>query len=273
MNAPQQARLPIGTRVTHFGGGPNTHGFGTIVAYNGIEPSSYLQTNFKDAVELAGEAGLLSGLVNSFYDHTRCPYVVRWDVNPARSDKYPRGYKDVYELDSVFPLEPMENIFDRHGKIGETFTVLVRHWHDTLGWTQWEPLLPDMYKQFEHDPSLEFCIRPLPVRTREIPPSSAKENGSPWSLRNVSDCIPQPFQMLAPTHEIVVQPLATLEQLQALDRVLEKIGGKGETPIVVRYKTKCDITTSWIPCDEAFQEKRKDDPAFEFKRPDDCSAS
>jgi len=51
--------LPLNTRVKHFDGGPNTHGMGTIVAYNGINPSTYLETNLKDAAELASKAGLL----------------------------------------------------------------------------------------------------------------------------------------------------------------------------------------------------------------------
>ncbi len=92
-----QKLLPLQTRVKHFDGGPDTHGTGTIVAYNGAKSSSYLETNFEKAVELASEAGLLGGLVNSFYSGERCPYVVHWDP----SEKYPEGYKDVYEPESL----------------------------------------------------------------------------------------------------------------------------------------------------------------------------
>lgn len=93
--------LPIGQRVTHFDGGKDTHGKGTIVAYNGIEPNNYLNEKPKDAIELAGQAGLLSGLIGSFYDKTRCPYVVHWDP----SERYPNGYKDVYEPESINAIE------------------------------------------------------------------------------------------------------------------------------------------------------------------------
>ena len=98
--------LPIGQRVTHFEGGPGTHGKGTIVGYNGIEPNGYAQTNLKEATQIAGsvedtalKASLLGGIVNSFYDKTRCPYIVQWDPRNDDSEiarKYPNGYKDVY---------------------------------------------------------------------------------------------------------------------------------------------------------------------------------
>lgn len=104
----QAQLLPINTRVTHFDGGPSTHGKGTIVAYNGIKPNNYLKENFKEGVEMAAEAGLLGGVVNSLYDSVRCPYVVQWDYRqeffnefPHLKDRYPDGYRDVYETSSV----------------------------------------------------------------------------------------------------------------------------------------------------------------------------
>lgn len=105
--------LPINQRVTHFDGGPNTHGKGTIVAYNGVKADSYGQSNLRSAAEIIGQAddsvkaALFDGLVNSFYDGTRCPYVVQWDPRPEGTDwhkKYPNGYKDVYEPDSIRPI-------------------------------------------------------------------------------------------------------------------------------------------------------------------------
>ena len=89
--------LPINTRVTHFNGDASTHGKGTIVGYNGIEPNAYLNEKPTEAIQLAGEAGLMNALVGSFYDKNRCPYVVHWDP----SERYPEGYKDVYEPTSI----------------------------------------------------------------------------------------------------------------------------------------------------------------------------
>lgn len=86
--------LPLKTRVAHFGGGPNSHGFGTIVEYNGVKPSAYAQSNLKDAAEIAAAGGMLNGLIGSLYDGVRCPYIVQWD----------HGYKDVYEPTSVTEL-------------------------------------------------------------------------------------------------------------------------------------------------------------------------
>lgn len=83
-------------RVVHFGNAKSGHGLGTIVAYNGTPKNRYLEENFKDAVNLAGEAGLLNGVVNSMYDGARYPYVVQWD----------NGYKDVYEHTSLTPYDP-----------------------------------------------------------------------------------------------------------------------------------------------------------------------
>lgn len=98
--------LKIGQRVTHFSGGPDTHGKGTIVAYNGTEPNNYTQSNPKAAADAIGsiqdpslKAAMMGAAVNSFYDKTRCPYIVRWDPRNDASEiglKYPEGYKDVY---------------------------------------------------------------------------------------------------------------------------------------------------------------------------------
>jgi hypothetical protein len=108
--------LPIGQRVTHFQGGPGTHGKGTIVAYNGVKPDSYAAKKPAEAAQMVADcftdpaikAAMLGGLVNSFYDGVRCPYVVQWDPRKDDSDiakKYPNGYRDVYEPDCVTPIE------------------------------------------------------------------------------------------------------------------------------------------------------------------------
>ena len=83
--------LPINTRVTHFGGGPNTHGLGTIVGYNDNRPNEYLKEHLTEAAEMADKVGALPTLISSFYDGERCPYVVKWD----------NGYQDVYEPESI----------------------------------------------------------------------------------------------------------------------------------------------------------------------------
>lgn len=83
--------LPIGTRVKHFDGSSITHGKGTIVEYNGQPRNDYAEKNLVEVAELAATAGCLNGLVNSFYDKDRYPYVVQWDG----------GYKDVYGPDSL----------------------------------------------------------------------------------------------------------------------------------------------------------------------------
>jgi hypothetical protein len=110
--------LPIGQRVTHFDGGLGTHGKGTIIEYNGIQPDTYAQQNPLEAAQMVMAAAgadatlrsqLAGGLVNSFYDGTRCPYVVQWDPRNDDSEigkKYPNGYKDVYELASINPILP-----------------------------------------------------------------------------------------------------------------------------------------------------------------------
>ncbi|BDD79688.1 hypothetical protein [Burkholderia phage FLC9] len=103
--------LKIGQRVTHFGGGPDTHGKGTIVAYNGVKPNAYVEENPGEAVKAVNQVedpilkgALLDTVVSSFYHGGRCPYVVHWDPRNDDSEigkKYPNGYRDVYEPDSI----------------------------------------------------------------------------------------------------------------------------------------------------------------------------
>ncbi len=160
--------LPIGTRVTQFDGNPeHTHGKGTIVAYNGVEPNSYLQSNFKDAVEIAAGAGLLDAVLSSMYDKNRCPYVVHFDLHPGKLDRYPKGYKDVYEHDSVRPLSPEENIFP-----SDDVSIMMRTWAMVVdegksmsypAWSDWTPITHDEYEKLvrQENPNVEFCIRPV----------------------------------------------------------------------------------------------------------------
>jgi hypothetical protein len=110
----QAQLLPIGQRVTHFDGGPDTHGKGTIVAYNGVKADEYAKTHLKDATAMVGATAsplkeqLFSAMVDSFYDGTRCPYVVQWDPRTDDSEiakKYPQGYKDVYEPGSINAID------------------------------------------------------------------------------------------------------------------------------------------------------------------------
>lgn len=128
MSTPQKL-LPIGTRISHHAGNPDWgHGKGTIVDYNGRKASDYLNNNFKEAVELAASVGLLDAVVESFYSSDRCPYVIRFDP----SEKYLKGYKDVYEPDSANPIDE-PNIF--HGK---STNVLRRMWlEDQAKWSDW----------------------------------------------------------------------------------------------------------------------------------------
>lgn len=99
--------LPIGQRVTHFDGGPSTHGKGTIIGYNGVMPNSYAAKNPAKAASLVAESfsdpglknAMLTALTHSFYDGGRYPYIVQWDPRNDDSEigrKYPEGYRDVY---------------------------------------------------------------------------------------------------------------------------------------------------------------------------------
>lgn len=169
----KQELLPIGTRVTHWDGDPGTHGKGTIIGYNGVQPSRYLQTNFKDAVEMADKVGLLDGLVNSMYDGQRCPYIVQFDPRPDGGDeldakvraKYPRGYRDVYEVDSVRPYPNAEqplNIFPH-----DWCRILGRRWDEAnKSWTPWLLVSEEIYTQWGERPEIkndwQFVVRSLP---------------------------------------------------------------------------------------------------------------
>lgn len=122
--------LPIHTRVTHFDGAPGTHGKGTIIGYNGVQPSRYFEERPKEAIELAGAVGMLDALVNSVYSGDRHPYVVRWDYrqeffdrHPHLKEKHPHGYTDVYDPDCIKAIP--EQIF----KVGDKLK-LVRHLDD-----------------------------------------------------------------------------------------------------------------------------------------------
>jgi hypothetical protein len=155
----KQELLPIGTRVTHFGGGIDTHGTGTIIAYNGVEPSQYLENNFKEAVTMAAEAGLLGAIPSMIYDKVRCPYVVHFDIHPHKKDRYPRGYKDVYETDRVRPVmiteKTFETIFDN-----DWSQIMARKWKAQENkWTDWVAIDQVLYESLKRDPDAEFCVR------------------------------------------------------------------------------------------------------------------
>lgn len=87
----QSKLLPIGSRITHFDGGPYTHGKGTIVDYNTTQPNSYAMDRLGDAVDIASKIGAIASLARNYYGGDRCPYIVQWD----------NGYRDVYEHESV----------------------------------------------------------------------------------------------------------------------------------------------------------------------------
>lgn len=164
MNQPRTL-LPIGTRVTHFHGGG--HGKGTIVAYNGVSPNNYIRNNFKDAVEMASKAGLAEALVTAMYDGQRYPYVVHFDPVVEKEGessftadirtKYPRGYKDVYEIDSVFPLEPNENIFP-HPRA----QFVLRRWsEERKEWDAWSEASGLQYMTYKDHPDFEAVVNPV----------------------------------------------------------------------------------------------------------------
>lgn len=96
--------LPIGSRVTHFDGGEFTHGKGTIIGYNGVSDSTkaleVIASGELDSQPDAVQQLVVKGAICGAYSGSRCPYVVHFDP----SEKYPDGYKDVYEVDSVFLL-------------------------------------------------------------------------------------------------------------------------------------------------------------------------
>mgnify|MGYP003407455599 FL=1 len=181
MSDEQQKLLPIGSRVTHWDGGPNTWGKGTIIAYNQVEPSSYLKTNFSEAVEMANEVGLLGGVLGMLYDRTRCPYVVQWDIRVGDSEfdkekreKYPRGYRDVYEHDSVraYPNEESTlSIFP-----DDWTRVMGRIWlSDEGAWAPWLKMTEELYLTRKDNKSVQeewqFCVRPLPIPRHRYSPT------------------------------------------------------------------------------------------------------
>jgi hypothetical protein len=85
--------FPIGTKVYHDG-----HGNGRIVAYNGVQTNAYVESNLgSPEVAAAVGAGLGEAIVSSFYSGSRFPYVVHFDP----SDRFPTGYKDVYDVDGT----------------------------------------------------------------------------------------------------------------------------------------------------------------------------
>jgi hypothetical protein len=211
MSTDKKNLLPIGTRVTHWDGAPNTHGKGTIIGYNGIEPMSYLQSNFKEAVELAASVGLEGGLINAMYDKNRCPYIVQFDVRVGDSDldiekrnKYPRGYRDTYEVDSVQPWpnpnHPL-NIFPN-----DWVTVMGRQWDEKAkNWGPWLITPEHLYLKRKDDVSInkdwQFCARPLPVPK----PRFGEEDGSfiPLTLKAGSiECDQKGYH---PPHGIFVE--------------------------------------------------------------------
>lgn len=89
--------LPIGTKVYHDG-----HGNGVIVEHNGQAKNTYIEQNLgSPEVAAASMCGLMDAIVGSFYSGDRYPYVVQFEPNDRLKDKYPNGYKDVYDVDGV----------------------------------------------------------------------------------------------------------------------------------------------------------------------------
>lgn len=180
--------LPIGTRVTHWHGGADTHGKGTIVAYNFVEPSEYLKTNFKDAVEIASKGQVVDGLIRSFYDKDRYPYLVHFDPSAA----YPKGYRDVYGPDSIQPLENGLNIFPN-----DWTRVVGRRWDDHFKtWTPWLEFPEDAYHEYvaagnDVKEKWEFCVRPLPKPKYRFSPASGAY--VPLSKPDGVECYPEGY--------------------------------------------------------------------------------
>lgn len=145
MNKPAKL-IPLGTRISHWNG--HGHGFGTIVAYNGIPENSYLRQNFGEAVDLVVKSGcnMLGGLVNSMYDGGRYPYVVQFDPRVKKESdseieetirtKYPRGYRDVYtggDDSTELTLVDQPNAFPN-----DLCRFVMREWlHDVSEWSDW----------------------------------------------------------------------------------------------------------------------------------------
>ena len=103
--------IAVGTRVSHFGGGPGSHGIGTIIKVRQSPAAAPLDVNkaLTFARECDGDVAVASLVAEatmvSAYGAVRCPYLVRWDPNPAFFARTPRllerfpnqQYEDVYE--------------------------------------------------------------------------------------------------------------------------------------------------------------------------------
>lgn len=98
----EQTLLPIGTKVRHFDGGPDTHGIGTIIGYNGVEENPKAFEYLKLAESGPSEVQELAAAVafTSMYSKDRYPYVVRF----SPSKEHPDGLKEVYGPSEVFPV-------------------------------------------------------------------------------------------------------------------------------------------------------------------------
>ena len=94
--------------------------------------------------------------------------MVRFDLNPRKLDKFPHGYRDVYEHDSVRPLSPEENIFP-----SDDVTIMMRVWRMVIdegksmkypAWSDWVAITQEEYNNLsdQKNPDVEFCIRPSP---------------------------------------------------------------------------------------------------------------
>ena len=81
--------IPVGTVVMHQG-----YGLGTVIGHNGVKPNKYFNEKPLDAMEIANQAGLISGIFASMYSGDVYPNIVLFEC----------GYKDVYadiELETV----------------------------------------------------------------------------------------------------------------------------------------------------------------------------
>lgn len=87
-------KYKVGDAVYH-----NGHGKGVIVELNGTPKKEFKAEHVLMAGPVIKELG--AGIVNSFYDKESFPYVVQF----APTEKYPKGYKDVYGDLSLFSSE------------------------------------------------------------------------------------------------------------------------------------------------------------------------
>lgn len=167
MNKPAKL-IPLGTRILHWNG--CGHGFGTIIAYNGIPENSYLRQNFGEAVNLVAKAGidLMGALVNSMYDGGRYPYVVHFDPRTEKDDetehcasirtKYPRGYCDTYtggDDSTELTLTDQPNVFPN-----DTVLFVCRQWlTETNEWTAWVAVNEMEYNAYKNHPDYQCIAR------------------------------------------------------------------------------------------------------------------